>query len=805
MAASSDIKELRIALVCYGGVSLAIYMHGITKELYKLVRASRAFDAAYDQGDGDPGAIVNPFPAAGPGQRPGGNLAGGPEFDTEHSYFEALKALNSAGKPLTPAIDLISGTSAGGINGVCLARAIAGSRSVNGFRSLWLSDGDLDRLLVGHLLTHHLGLTRKQRMVAKLAAAMASVASHPDKPGAPLNGALMSQLLYSALKDMRVVPLNGAGPTLVRPGESLTLFVTTTDMHGYTVAIPTGTGGISDTDRSYRQLLSFSYEDGKENWLDDDSVPALAFAGRATSSFPGAFPPVSLATFADAVLPPEADKPATIASIAARFDNAEQGGAAPGDSWFIDGGVLDNGPFDHVVDAIAARASATEVARQIVYIEPDPWQPPGHVTGPETQPGWFNTVWATMMTIPRHQPLVATLDELRCLNDQIAEVGRITAQQMGAVLPLLASTGTAVSDPYDDVIRKSGGVRERAARAAGEGYPTYCRLRAEAVAQSVAGAVQDRFGYPPQSLQAWFSTAVLTAWARNRKEWLSGDPVRLESALGAVDLPFRERRLHFLLNGINGLYADPQVPRRDLGVLKAACWTSLQAIQSMAGAALTQASADLGILDPDQLSDAVALTDPEEYASTRGGELMTLFTAYSTHLGPVARASSKDLWDCLRTTTQRWPDHQARDALTSRYLAFPIWDALIYPTIALARLPQLAPIGVTRFSPLDAQRLQPEPDANGAMGRKLKGTALGHFGGFVEPSWRENDYLWGRLDAAELILGLLQREAGQPRLLDPQLKEALTAILATEEPALTTMTETIGYLRAQVENLPGSG
>jgi hypothetical protein len=30
----------RLALVCYGGVSLAIYMHGITKELEKLTRAS---------------------------------------------------------------------------------------------------------------------------------------------------------------------------------------------------------------------------------------------------------------------------------------------------------------------------------------------------------------------------------------------------------------------------------------------------------------------------------------------------------------------------------------------------------------------------------------------------------------------------------------------------------------------------------------------------------------------------------------------------------------------------------------------
>jgi len=36
-------KELRIALVCYGGVSLAVYMHGVTKELWKLARASRDY------------------------------------------------------------------------------------------------------------------------------------------------------------------------------------------------------------------------------------------------------------------------------------------------------------------------------------------------------------------------------------------------------------------------------------------------------------------------------------------------------------------------------------------------------------------------------------------------------------------------------------------------------------------------------------------------------------------------------------------------------------------------------------------
>src|SRR4029078_389734 len=40
LPSSHDVRELRLALVCYGGVSLAIYMHGITKELEKLARAS---------------------------------------------------------------------------------------------------------------------------------------------------------------------------------------------------------------------------------------------------------------------------------------------------------------------------------------------------------------------------------------------------------------------------------------------------------------------------------------------------------------------------------------------------------------------------------------------------------------------------------------------------------------------------------------------------------------------------------------------------------------------------------------------
>src|SRR3954463_16134424 len=93
--------ELRLALVCYGGVSLAVYMHGITKELHKLVRASRRFDADESLD------TANPFGAD----------------ETESAYYEALRELAKKGSPLSVSIDVIAGTSAGGINGVVLAKA----------------------------------------------------------------------------------------------------------------------------------------------------------------------------------------------------------------------------------------------------------------------------------------------------------------------------------------------------------------------------------------------------------------------------------------------------------------------------------------------------------------------------------------------------------------------------------------------------------------------------------------------------------------------------------------------------------
>ncbi len=96
-------REFRLAVVCYGGVSLAIYMHGVTREIHSLVKASAKLDADPDRKD-------NPF-------RPD---------ETERTYWQALQDLRrDKGVRTSVVVDVISGTSAGGINGVVLAKAVA--------------------------------------------------------------------------------------------------------------------------------------------------------------------------------------------------------------------------------------------------------------------------------------------------------------------------------------------------------------------------------------------------------------------------------------------------------------------------------------------------------------------------------------------------------------------------------------------------------------------------------------------------------------------------------------------------------
>ena len=105
-------KELRIALVCFGGVSLAVYMHGISKEILKLVRASSALHAIADRARRAQAVVLRR------------RRRGEPEYDTEAVYFELLREIGRKVE-LRVIVDIIAGASAGGINGTMLARALS--------------------------------------------------------------------------------------------------------------------------------------------------------------------------------------------------------------------------------------------------------------------------------------------------------------------------------------------------------------------------------------------------------------------------------------------------------------------------------------------------------------------------------------------------------------------------------------------------------------------------------------------------------------------------------------------------------
>jgi len=127
-------KELRIALVCFGGISLAIYMHGISKEILKLVRASSALHAIADRAQRAKASFFDRVNRSDP------------EYDTEDVYFELLREIGRTVE-MRVVVDIIAGASAGGINGTMLARALSHDLPMDALRDLWLENADVAVLL----------------------------------------------------------------------------------------------------------------------------------------------------------------------------------------------------------------------------------------------------------------------------------------------------------------------------------------------------------------------------------------------------------------------------------------------------------------------------------------------------------------------------------------------------------------------------------------------------------------------------------------------------------------------------------
>jgi hypothetical protein len=133
------------------------------------------------------------------------------------------------------------------------------------------------------------------------------------------------------------------------------------------------------------------------------------------------------------------------------------------------------------------------------------------------------------------------------------------------------------------------------------------------------------------------------------------------------------------------------------------------------------------------------------------------------------------------------------DLLAAYNERFEAYDMVVLP-LAYPDLGETNPVEIVRISPFDARNITPEdPEIADDPALKLAGIKFGHFGGFLDESWRDNDIMWGRLDAAEVIIDTLLG-AEHPRA--KELRERTQAAIVCDSVE--------GALRQQLEAALGA-
>ncbi|HLT76433.1 MAG TPA: patatin-like protein [Ferrovibrio sp.] len=764
-------KELRLALVCFGGVSLAIYMHGVTKEILKLVRASQAYHALPKGAARDQAKFADRI-------RPGDT-----EYDSEHAYFELLQELGKQ-VDLRVVVDVVSGASAGGINGIILARALAHDLRIDHFRNLWLHEADVSRLLdpkkkAGQFSKFYMrpllwlaARTKLGRVLLdpeireKLSLFTRSRWFEPPFDGQHLGRQLLAGL--EAMGDPRK-----PGASLMPTQLALDLFVTLTDFYGYLRHIP-----IHDPpfvqDREHRHLLRFTYRRWPNGEEQSDftraDAPALAFAGRATSAFPGAFPPAQIGDIEQLMNEQGRTWETKDAFLARNFPDYFRAELDPEKTSFVDGGVLANKPFAAAMRAIRGRPAYRQVDRRLVYIDPQPMRPAPPPTG--RVPGFFRVLKGALSDIPRNEPIADELIAVARFNERVRHLRDIIEATQPQVTRLVEESAphnieSALSELEIRLWRMQAS--ERAVQEAGFAYEGYVRLKLGAVLDAVHRMVCTACGFGIQSAEAQWTRHALLRWAEDRG--VSHTATHFEHArpgaspdqlppwarfLLRFDTSFRQRRLRFLIQRLNQLYGklgDPEhraLRPEQIDDLKHKLYDAQEDLRRLDGGnGIAPATADMirqlffRRVEPQQAvqlaADAAAFAEANMAAIDHVIDRLAEDIALNRNTGQLDA-----LFAGLEPT--EWSAAARRDLLVS-YIGFPFWDVLTFTITNWRDLGEFNEIRIDRISPEDAVAIR--------RGNTLKGVHLGRFGGFFSRAHRENDYLWGRLHAVDRLIDIV--------------------------------------------------
>ncbi len=750
-------KELRLALICYGGISLAIYMHGITKEIWRVARASRSFHKGLP-----------------------------PENRVEAAYVRLLELIAAHdGLKLRILPDIIAGASAGGINGIFLAQAIASGESLDPLTDMWLEKADVDELLdpdarplsrfskfwatpLVWLALGRSGTVRRtvaaearDEVRAKVSRLVRARWFEP-----PFGGQGFTTMLLDAFDAMKAGPI---GERLIPAGQPLDLFVTVTDFGGYSEQLRLNSPS-EITETEHRLTLSFSDRREKAGGLGDSIE--LAFAARATASFPGAFPPVNVAEI-DQVLAVRGRTWDTRSAFLSRILPGH--GAQTENAVLIDGSVLANAPFKPALDALRDRPARREIDRRFVYIDPKPGIQSVSLTkkGKTQLPGFFSTIFGAMSDIPREQPIRDSLEAIEARSTRIRRMQHIIdalRPDVEAAIESLFGRTFFLDRPNPARIKAwRNKAQERAARDANYAFSAYGHIKLSGIVEELAGfaAKQDA------TLRGGkFDDFRHILWDEVRAR--SIDQVTGGLGKGATvaainffrdhDLGFRIRRLRFVIRTFR--------MRIEQGAFDGAEAEPLRATLFMLLARYLDRES-INYYTPFNDSSASAFLDD---------------VARQRALPDLDAATDAELAEALANAPKA-----ARRAVLFAYLGFPFYD--------VSTLPMLQGEGLSEFDPVKIDRISPEDVTVVRRGvtETLKGIQFNSFGAFFSRAYRENDYLWGRLHGADRLFDIiLSATQVPPAKADIIKRELLLEILNEEEGRLTKIPDLFAKIRLEI-------
>lgn len=765
-------KELRIALVCYGGVSLAVYMHGVTKEIWKLARASRDFHS--------------PAPT--------------PQGGVEAVYQRLLRQIESShGLRLRVLPDIVTGASAGGINAVFLAQAIHSGASLEPLTELWLTEADVERLMdeaarpwsdlaakpwmrplvwyltrrPGNAVSASVSPETREEVRGKLSRLVRGRWLEP-----PFSGPGFTGMLHGALEAMAASP---AEAPLLPPGHPIDLLVTATDFRGHREVLRLNSPPLVE-ENEHRLPIDFRAQVPAQAGASLAHLCELTLAARSTASFPGAFPPMRLTEidaldkgdwtgrdrFLRRIMPSHVDQ-GTLDEVA-----------------LIDGSVLVNAPFAGAIAGLSARPAQREVDRRFVYIDPTPARRFGRAPAAERPISFFSAIFGSLSTIPREQPIRDNLETLARQSREAERLQRLLAtlrpEVEAAVDRLFGRTFFLDSPTPKRLATWRARAQQAAAEQAGFAFHSYAQAKLAGIIERIGELVLAV--WPPDRRSTRPDLAMISGRLRQAIEarglavlGASGGGASAEAIafLRDHDLAFRIRRLRLIARRLSRDWiVEPGVAEHDLQAARDAVYRALALYFEREDAAKLGA----GFIDVagGVMEDAGAVLD----ALARQRGLIAVDTAAEEILAQALEAMPRGL--------------RRRVLLT--YLGFPFYDVATLPLLQGEGLREFDAVKVDRISPEDASAIR-EPGGEPC----LRGTEFFNFGAFFSRAYRENDYLWGRLHGAERMIDLVCStvpggfDAGAALSFK---RDAFLAILAEEEARGLCKAGLIAALRAEV-------